>query len=84
MAIENLKKHMILALLFLIYHFWLYMYIARKKNKKACVTLRHLGINSLRRSLSLSLSLSICIKHFPPFTPPFLSPQLQQQQQQQQ
>jgi hypothetical protein len=34
MAIENLIKHMILALLFLIYHFWLYINIARKNTIK--------------------------------------------------
>ncbi len=35
MAIENLKKTMILTLLFLIYLFWLYKNIARKKKQKS-------------------------------------------------
>jgi hypothetical protein len=34
MAIENLEKHMILALLFFKTAFWLYIYIASKKKKR--------------------------------------------------
>ncbi len=76
MAIENLKKkNMILTLLFLIYRFWLYKNIARKKNIKASVTFRHLGMNSLKRALLFHQAFF----HF--HTDPFLPPQLQQQQQ---
>jgi hypothetical protein len=65
MAIENLKKHIILALLFLIYHFWLYKNIARKNTIKLVLL-----SDTWERipSSSLSLSLSFSIKAFPPFT----------------
>ncbi len=78
MAIENLKKHIILALLFLIYHFWLYKNIARKNTIKLVLlsdTWERIPSSSLSLSLSPFPSRLFPLSHWSPF----LTPQLQQQ-----